>query len=230
MKKLKLREGKLKLSWSSSWKDPSIWLLVGRTWIQIFLTPKPTITVLCHSVIVKSEISWYRIPQNNFCPSLSVMNPQETDLNDSQPPLLSGFPTAPSPWQLEAASFPAPTWPSWELWGWDASSDWDSPGIPTLAPSCTWISEGVLQAPGTLAGILLACCCRGYTAPPGSSPLPTYPPFPLLPLASTASQLHILTPLHPSQHLDPTLPHFQLKPGAQHGEQAAHLPEAPALG
>ena len=56
------------------------------------------------------------------------------------------------------------------------------------------------------------------------------PPFPLLPLASTASQLHILTPLHPSQHLDPTLPHFQLKPGAQHGEQAAHLPEAPALG
>lgn len=66
---------------------------MGRTWTQIFLTPKPMFTLLCHSVIVKPEISWYRIPQNNFCPSLSVVNPQETDLgiNDSQSPLLSGF-------------------------------------------------------------------------------------------------------------------------------------------
>ena len=108
-------------------------------------------------------------------------SPSLYSLLPPSPPLLSGFPTAPSPWQLEAASFPAPTWPSWELWGWDASSDWDSPGIPTLAPSCTGISEGGLQAPGTLAGLLLARCCRGYTAPAGSSPLPTDPPFPLLP-------------------------------------------------
>ena len=49
--------------------------------------------LLCHSVRVKSEVGWYRIPQDNFFPSLSVMNPQETDLNDeySQSPLLSGF-------------------------------------------------------------------------------------------------------------------------------------------
>lgn len=49
--------------------------------------------LLCHSVRVKSEVGWYGIPQDNFFPSLSVMNPQQTDLSDeySQSPLLSGF-------------------------------------------------------------------------------------------------------------------------------------------
>lgn len=49
--------------------------------------------LLRHSIRVKSEVGWYGIPQDNFFPSLSVMNPQETDLNDeySQSPLLSGF-------------------------------------------------------------------------------------------------------------------------------------------
>ena len=71
------------------------------------------------------------------------------------------------------ASLPPPG-RAWELSGWDASSSRGSPGIPTLAPRCARISEGERQAPRTLSGLLLSHCCLGYTAPPGSSPLPTH--------------------------------------------------------
>ena len=74
------------------------------------------------------------------------------------------------------ASLPPPG-RAWELSGWDASSSRGSPGIPTLAPRCARISEGERQAPRTLSGLLLSHCCLGYTAPPGSSPLPTHPPW-----------------------------------------------------
>jgi len=164
MKKLKLREGKLKLSWSSSWKDPSIWLLVGRTWIQIFLTPKPMFTVLCHSVIVKSEISWYRIPQNNFCPSLSVMNPQETDLNDSQPPLLSGF------WLGVANGWHQQVFRGYKWRGWGTYSP------VSIQPCCT--------EPCRIPQLQVLLDLPEYF--PGTHP-PSPTPLPLLPEAARAS-------------------------------------------
>lgn len=118
------------------------------------------------------------------------------------PPLpLTGFPIAPSPWQLEAASFPAPTWPSGGALGVGCQQQPGSPGIPTLALR----SEGSQRRP---QGPCWASCFPtvALVTVPLQAPLP-FPLF-LLPFS-------LLPPpfLHPSLSAQPrSFRNCQLRP------------------